>query len=136
MKRIEYFELLEQLFTFKTIRDEKGNEYIVSESNPMDSVTNIEDKTAFEAVENHIHLLDNIKKQEFERLVPVAKTLAQTLAYSLSKQFPDKKFFVYASLKRNDSMILRFHQKWEQEEPYYTASDFNTETERIFVYEI
>ena len=135
MKRIVYFELLEQLFTFKTISDEKGNEYVVSSSYESDSVKNIEDKTAFEAVESHVHLLDNVKKQEFERLIPVAKTMAQTLAYSLSHRFPDKKFYVYASVTLNDSFILRFHQKWDGEEPYFDPVDFNTEREKMFLFE-
>ena len=63
MKRIEYFERLGQAFNFKTILDEKGNEYVVLASTPLDSVQRIEDKTAFEAVENHVHLLDHLKKQ-------------------------------------------------------------------------
>ena len=136
MKRIEYFERLGQSFNFKTILDEKGNEYVVLASTPLDSVQRIEDKTAFEAVENHVHLLDHLKKQEFEALIPIAKTLCQTLANTLSKQYPNKKFLVYSSLTLKDSFILRFHQKWENEEPYYNPSDFNTETEKMFVCEI
>ena len=135
MKRIEYFERLGQSFNFKTILDEKGNEYVVLASTPLDSVQRIEDKTAFEAVENHVHLLDHLKKQEFEDLIPIAKTLCQTLANTLSKQYPNKKFLVYSSLTLKDSFILRFHQKWENEEPYYDPADFNTETEKMFVCE-
>lgn len=136
MKRIEYFKLLEQVFNFKTISDEKGNEYVLLASNPLDSIQRIKDKTAFEAVENHVHLLDHLKKQEFEALIPIAETLCKTLAHRLSKQYPNKKFLVYSSLTLKDSFILRFHQKWENEEPYYNPADFNAEAEKIFVCEI
>ena len=136
MKRIEYFELIANLFVFKTIFDEKGNEYVLFSVSEYDSIQNIEDKTAFEALENHIHLLERIKKQEFESLIPVAKILGQTLANSLKTQFPNKKFYVYVSLRLNDSMIIRFHQKWENEEPYCNPADFVGEIEKVFGYEI
>ena len=66
MKRTEYFKLIADLFAFKTISDEKGNEYVLLSASELDSVQNIEDKTAFEAPENRIHLLDRVKKEEYE----------------------------------------------------------------------
>ena len=135
MKRIDYFELFASLFTFKSIYDEKGNEYVLLSMSEYDSIQNIKDKVAFEALENHVHLLDRIKKVEFERLIPVAKTLGQALADRLKSQFPDKQFYIYVSLTLNDSMIIRFHQKWENEAPYYEPGDNDGEVERLFVYE-
>ena len=34
-----------------------------------------------------------------------------------------------------DSMIIRFHQKWKNEEPYYVPVDEDLETEKLFVFE-
>lgn len=136
MKRIEYFELLAKIFTFKKILDEKGNEYVLLSMSELNEIKNIEDKTAFEALENHVHLVDNLKKEEFERLIPVAKILGQLLAHRLKYQFPNKHFYIYVSLRLKDSMIIRFHQKWENEEPYCDPKDFNGEIEKVFMYQI
>ena len=51
MKRTEYFKLIADLFAFKTISDEKGNERVLLSANEYNSIENIEDKTTFEAVE-------------------------------------------------------------------------------------
>lgn len=135
LTRIEYFELIHSVFKFKTLSDEQGNEYVLLEENSLNTIPNVKDKTEFEAVENHVHLLHNIKKQEFDRLIPVAKTLGETLSNVLKVQFPDKKFFVYVSLHLKDSMIIRFHQKWLNEEPYYNPDDFNSDIVKMFLYE-
>lgn len=135
LKRIEYFEIIAELFKFKTVLDEQGNEFVLLAQSNYDFVENIGDRTEFESLENHIHLLDNIKKKEFDKLIPVAKILGQTLLYSLKIQFPDKKFMVFVSLYLKDSMIIRFHQKWENEEPYYNPIDFNGQMEKVFAFE-
>ena len=135
MKRTEYFKLIADLFAFKTISDEKGNEYVLLSASELDSIQSIEDKTAFEAVENHVHLLENIKKEEFESLIPVAKNLGQALTSHLKIQFPNKKFYIYVSLHLYDSMIVRFHQKWENEEPYCDPDDYVGDKEKVFRYE-
>ena len=72
---------------------------------------------------------------EFERLVPVAKSLGQAVSNCLKIRFSDKQFYVCASLRMRDSMIIRFHQKWENEEPYYVPVDEDLETEKLFVFE-
>jgi hypothetical protein len=116
--------------------DEKGNEYVLLSTSELKEIKNIEDKTAFEALENHVHLVNNLKKEEFERLIPVAKIFAKILAHLLKQQFPDKNFYTYVSLHLKDSMIIRFHQKWENEEPYYNPMDFSGEIEKVFMYQI
>lgn len=135
MKRIEYYELMTGLFCFKTIEDKLGNEYVLFAQSRVDSVENITDRTEFEALENHIHLIDNVKKDEFERLIPVAKTLGGTLLTCLKAQYPEKNFVVYVSLHLRDSMIIRFHQKWENEVPYYNPANFQSEGEKVFAFE-
>jgi len=145
MKRIDYYEMISKLFEFKTIRDENGTEYVLF-SYCLDSMdipdktvcinsANIPDKTAFEALENHTHLLDNLTKEEFERLIPVAQNLGKSLLNNLICNFPEKHFIVYVSIQVHDSMIIRFHQKWENEPPYYNPADFNSPTERVCAFE-
>lgn len=135
MKRIEYFELLINLFKFRTIFDEANNEFVVFEKSHYKNVSNITDKTEFEAFENHIHLLDNVKKNEFEKLTTLAKVLGESLLCNLKFQYPQKKFIVYVSIRMYDSMIIRFHQKWKNEQPYCNPSEFTCPNEKIFFFE-
>ncbi len=67
MRRIEFLELLVNLFQFKTVHDEKGNEYVLFSDNPINSAVNVQDHTAFEAIQNHVHLLVNIQKDELQK---------------------------------------------------------------------
>jgi len=132
--RIDYYEMISKLFEFKIITDENGTEYVLF-SYCMNSITNITDKTAFEALENHTHLLYNLTKEEFDRLIPVAQNLGKSLLNNLICNFPERHFTVYVTIQVNDSMIIRFHQKWENEPPYYNPADFNSPTERVFAFE-
>lgn len=61
--------------------------------------------------------------------------LCRIVLFKLKSQYPEKNFVVYVSIKLNDSMILRFHQKWDGEEPYYNVSDFSLPNERVFAFE-
>jgi hypothetical protein len=135
LKRIEYFALITGLFKFKTITDEQGNEIVLFAQSNYDFVENIKDRTEFEAYENHVHLIDNIRKNEFNKLVPIARDLGQTLLNCLKFQYPNKQFIVFVSLHLNDSMIIRFHQKWENEEPYCNPSEFTSSKELVFSFE-
>ncbi|MDR1565542.1 MAG: hypothetical protein LBS74_11350 [Oscillospiraceae bacterium] len=126
IKRLEYFDLLTNLFYFKAIYDPKGTEFIVFSQCPFDSLQNcITDKTEFEALENHVHLIEHVTKEEFNKLAPIAKNLGQALLNALKFNYPNKSFVVYVTIDLHDSLIIRFHQKWEGEEPYYPA-DFNS----------
>ena len=58
MKRLDYFELLSNLFSFKTVSDEQKNEYVLFSQSDDGPIRNIKDRTEFEALENHVHLLD------------------------------------------------------------------------------
>ena len=135
MKNIEYLELLIGLFKYKIVFDELGNEFVLFLRSKCNSVENIKDKTEFEALENHVHLLDSVNKYEFERLTFIAEELGQMLLNSLKYQYPNKGFIVFVSLSLNDSMIIRFHQKWKNEEPYYSPSGFKSEKEKVFAFE-
>lgn len=135
MKRIECFELIVELFKFKTVTDERGTEFVLFEQSHFNSIKNITDKTEFEASENHIHLIDNLKKNEVSRLIPTAKALGRLLLIALEHQYPDKHFVVFVSMQIHDSFIIRFHQKWEDEDVFCNPNDFNLENEIVFSFE-
>lgn len=126
VNRLKNFQTLTGLFTFKILTDEKGNEYILYRSSTIEDLTGIEDKTAFEALENHVHLLDNIKRKEFKPLSAIGSDLAKALLASLKYNFPDKKFVVYVTVHIGEDFIIRFHQQWEGEPIYMNPDDFNS----------
>ena len=88
------------------------------------------DKTLCEATINHFHLFDNVGVAGRTMAVAIGKAIAQNLLSTLTQIFPTKKFVVYLQLNINDSTIIRFHQKWQGEHPYFdTTSDFEDGTE-------
>lgn len=135
MKKIEFLDVIIGLFNFKEIMDENGNEYVFFERNPIKNIVNIQDKTEFEALENHIHLLKNIKKNGVDELVSLANKLGNMLFNALKYSFPNKYFYVYITIALHGSFIVRFHQKWENEIPYYNVKDFDESKEIILVFE-
>ena len=132
MKRIESLSRMAELFQYKTIQDSFGNEYVVTAGSSLEEAPPVEDKTAFEAVENHVHIVDRVRKDEFEALIDVAHVLGPAVLRNLQMSYPEKKFFVFVSLCLGDSMIIRFHQQWEDEVPYYDTSSFSVGTDRVF----
>lgn len=135
MRRVDWIELISLLFDYKTIFDKQGNEYVLFKNNKLNEIENIvEDKTAFEAIENHIHILKNVKKKEFKRLVKNSKYIGKAVFNSLSIAYPDKQFVVYITVKLNDSMIIRFHQKWHDEPEYFDADSFVSNRQKLFVF--
>ncbi len=133
LNKIEYLDLFTDLFEFKSIFDENGCEYIVYKSSSLDKISNIGDKTQFEAVENHVHLFDKISRRERKKLIPSAKKLGSLLMFCLKKNYPQKQFYVYVSICVNESMIIRFHQKWDNQAPYLSPElDLNENSTILF----
>ena len=135
MRRINTLFFLDCFNKFKTITDENNTEYVVFENSTLNFVTGISDKTEFEALENHLHILDNISPKEFKRLLPIAESLGDLLLCCLKQKFPCKEFVVFVSMCVRDSLIIRFHQKWENELPYYNPDDHTAATEKVFLFE-
>jgi hypothetical protein len=134
MKRLDYFSLIAGLFHFKNILDEKGNEYVFFTHRRNEPINNVYDRTEFEAQENHIHLLDRVKKEEFSKLFPIAEKLGNALLNALKFNYPSKNFIVFITIDLYDSFIIRFHQKWEGENPYYNPADFNSPNTSVFMF--
>ena len=135
MKRIEYLKLLSNLFEYKIIKDKFNNEYVVLKENIFTHIDNISDKTAFEAIENHIHLIDNITKEEFKILPDIAESIGKAVLCNLKVSYPQKHFVIFVSISLSGSMIIRFHQKWENEDYYYNVADFDSSNEKVFMFE-
>lgn len=135
MNPIEYLQKISSIFEFKTILDDLNNEYVLFSNSVLNHVEKIDDRTAFEAVENHVHLIDKVRKKHFNTCVSVAHVIGRVLLESLETQYPQKGFIVYVTIKEHDSMIIRFHQKWENEAPYCDPSMFNPQYEFVAKFE-
>ena len=82
----------------------------------------VEDRTGYEAVLNHVHLFSGpLPPEELAEVRPRALAAAQDLRHALEQTFPDKRFAVFLTLNPEDG-ILRFHQLWPGEVPYYQVS--------------
>lgn len=135
MTKVELLKCFSEIFEFKTVFDKNGSEYVLYANSPINKIDfTVDDKTQFEAVENHIHLIDNVKKSDFEELVEIGGVLGETQLNTLKVKYPSKKFCVFVSIDVGDSMIIRFHQVWENELVYYNPDDFNPEKTKVLMF--
>ena len=131
--RLELLRTIIGLTSFKTLYDStQENEFVMFADSTVQTVPPTYDRTAFEASENHVHLLDHITRREFHTLLPLAPQLGELLLVSLKHAFPEKHFIVYVSVHLNDSLIVRFHQKWPGELPFCDPANFQSGDERVF----
>ena len=73
------------VFEVITITDDDENEYVVLKSCGVTSIDNVDDKTAFEAVMNHTHIIDDVKKSKKSKRLPLYCRCDQNRA-GLSKE--------------------------------------------------
>ena len=126
---MRYFQVLDEItrmLRFRSIYDGAGNEYVVYahdrtfEGGGVKTSKPIEDRTGFEAVHNHEHFGPIVRDDDdVELLKPIVETLADMMLLKLKASYPQKDFCVYISLKKYDNLIIRFHQVWAGELPYY-----------------
>ena len=135
MTRIEYLKIIASLFNYKTVIDNQNNEFVLLKSSPINKIQDVTDKTEFEANENHVHLVNHVRKNELFQIINIADNLGNAVLSSLKYYYPNKHFMVYVTVRLYDSLIVRFHQKWSNEEPYYNPSDFIFQNEKVFLYE-
>lgn len=142
MNRKKWFQLISFLLEppFYTVRDTKGNEYVLLQQNEKRMkakyLASIEDKTVFEACENHIHLFLTITKEEMEGMKSLASALGVFIMEKLYQAYPEKTFVVYTSLGLGESLILRFHQRWEGETDCFDLSEDKAAAEKyLFKFE-
>ncbi|MBQ3603905.1 MAG: hypothetical protein IJA02_08700 [Clostridia bacterium] len=134
MRKIKLLHLVASLFAFKVIKDINGNEYVVYNDSHINKIeSTVEDKTAFEAVENHVHIFGNIKKSDFEDACFIGEKIGEALFSSLKQAFPERNFIVFVSV--SDEIIIRFHQKWENEPVYYDVNANYGKGHMLFAFE-
>ena len=116
---------------FYTVKDLEGNEYVFirTDDDEISSIKSVKDKTQLEAYENHIHIFDKLKRQYYKSGKEVAHLITNNLIKRLRENFPNKKFHVYLACDLKDHTIIRFHQHWDDEIPYYDVKEFTTITE-------
>ena len=116
---------------FYAVRDSEDNEYVFLRTgeDKRKSIKSVTDKTQFEAYENHVRLFGKVGKKHQGEAVKVAHFITKNLIKELTLNFPDKKFHVYLDCDFTDHIIIRFHQHWRDELPYYNITEFSTITE-------
>ena len=135
MSRVELLSKISSLFEYKIISSFEGDEFVLLRSSTIESIDfPIDDKTAFEALENHVHIMDHIRKSEMTELVNASKVLGMSILSLLKTNYPEKDFYVFVSIKQGDSLIIRFHQKWVHEKPYYNVCDFKDLNEIVLMF--
>ena len=130
--RLSALKTFALIFNTEIITDINGNSFGVLSGEYGDFNYEVNDKTEFEAVNNHIHILDNISKAELGELKDISMDLCKCIQYTLQTKYPDKQFYVYATASEHDSFILRFHQSWNNERPYYSP-DFTYEDDLVII---
>ena len=121
---------------FYTVKDTENNEYIFLKTGDsvINSLNKVSDKTYLEAYENHFHICDKVKKSVQQTAFISAKLITNNLIQQLKIKFPNKKFYVYLDCNFKEHVIIRFHQIWKDEDPYYDKKVFpNIEVYKIEV---
>ena len=138
-ENMNYFEAIIELQDilfpeFYTVNDSDNNEYIFlkTRNSEINSLNKVYDKTQLEAYENHFHICGKVKKSLQKTAYASAKLITNNLIEKLKIKFPNKKFYIYLDCDFKDHIIIRFHQIWKNEEPYYDIRDFpNMEVYKI-----
>ncbi len=134
MKQIDLLKRITGIFEYKTIDGDRKDQFVLLKSSPFTKVKGVLDKTQFEATENHVHIMDHIKKDEFDDVKTAAELIGKALINNLKLCYPDRNFAVFATVKLYDSFIVRFHQIWENEVPYYDEKLFTKANECVYAF--
>ena len=129
-----FFELENIIFPkFYTVADSDNNEYVfLQNGEKIKTLSHVQDKTQLEAYENHFHIFGKIQQKYKKQALKAAELITENLIKQLTSQFPDKKFHVYLSCDIKDHVIIRFHQHWNDEHPYYDVNEFPEIKEFVF----
>lgn len=132
LTRIDFLERLKPLLfpKFYSIKDVQGNELIFLHDAAQQVSLGCKkiDKTQTEAFYNHIHFWERIKSSEKEKIRVFGTEIAYNLLEKLTLRYKNKKFVVYLDVN-SEGAIIRFHQIWKDEMPYYDCTLFPNITE-------
>jgi len=113
---------------FRSVFTKNGKELILlieDSSNIKDfSDVEVENCTECEAIENHVHLFDEVGENNRKRVTTIGTAIAENLLKCLTKDFPGKKFIVFLDINVHDSVVIRFHQARENEPPYFNVIEW------------
>ncbi len=133
--KLSFIKQISDIFNFKTVADKNSNKYILFANSTINEINfEVEDKTRFEALENHVHLSDNINNSNYNEAIEIGKILGETQLNALKSKYPDKEFCVFVTVDIGESMIIRFHQVWKNEPPYYNPDDFNSDKTKVLMF--
>lgn len=122
-------DMLKKLLYFKCkiVYDNEGSEYVVFADSKIKNGFNnsfFSDKTAFEAYENHIHIAERLTANDINKFALVGDLVCCIFLRLLEQQFPKKSFTVYLIAKKNEDLVVRFHQNHQGETAYYNGNKF------------
>jgi len=92
------------------------------------------DNTMREATGNHFHLFDKVGIAGRSMALDIGTAIAQNLLCKLARAFPEKKFIVYLTMNIEGATIVRFHQVWADEPPYYDATQPFDDGTELYVF--
>jgi len=115
---------------FYTCHDASKNELVFLDIGES-KILNIDvlDKTQCEALVNHYHLFEKMGERNYEKIIEIGRAIANNLYDSLLRSFPSKLFVIYLEVSTKNSTILRFHQIWEGELPYFDMTQIYDDVE-------
>lgn len=117
---------------FYTVEEKNGNELIFLDvGQDKQEIIEVSDKTQCEALENHFHLFEKVGIYNKKTVITIGEIISKNLLNELAKTFPNKKFIIYLDVNILDSVIIRFHQVWDNEPLYYDTTHFQNKHHQI-----
>ena len=134
MKENVLLENLVKLFDYERIAGAYDADLVVLKENDIDEITYwIDDKTEFEGSYNHVCAAEQVNESDFESLSRSLPKIGEALLKCLEHDFPGKKFDVFVLIRLHDKAVIRFHQQFDGEAPYYDRNQFVCDpTARLF----
>ncbi|MGI5173783.1 hypothetical protein H0R92_09300 [Treponema sp. OMZ 840] len=132
MTRIDFLEQLKPILfpKFYSVKDMQNNELIFLDcgGQKVSPGKRKIDKTQTEAFYNHVHFWDRVKAAEKEKITAFGTDIVHNLLEKLTARYKNGKFVVYLQVN-SEGAIIRFHQIWKDEPPYYDCAYFSDITE-------
>ena len=116
---------------FYSLKDADGNELILLDTGNREKSFGKEkiDKTQTEAYLNHFHVWGRFRACDEMKIKKLCERIAKNLLERLVCKYNKKKFVVFLEVNSRESIIIRFHQIWENEPTYYDTDYFTNVTE-------
>jgi len=134
MSQINFLEYINPILfpDFSDVSDEDDNELIILRVSNAPKRINLADlgyrtKTEYEGYENHFHVFDNVADNEMNAAAKITELISENLLNKLHKNYPSRRFVLYIDINFENSIIIRFHQLWPNEERFYDVEAMREE---------